>query len=56
MTMTSKTMIAAAILAAIVWASSEDSYEERRAAKHYATMVCEGHWPDYKHQKPECNQ
>lgn len=55
MTMTSKTMIAAAMLAAIVWTSSEDSYEEQRAAKHYANMVCEGSWPDYKNQKPECN-
>lgn len=55
MTMTSKTMIAAAILAAIVWTSSEDSYEEQREAKHYANMVCDGHWPDYKNQKPECN-
>lgn len=55
--MTFKTLIILTILLALyVWASSEDIYEEQREAKHYANMVCDGHWPDYKHQKPECDK
>jgi hypothetical protein len=55
--MTFKTLIILTILLALyVWASSEDSYEEQREAAHYAEMVCDGYWPDYKNQKPECEK
>ena len=31
--------------------SLEDALNEER---HYAEMVCDGHWPDYKDISPEC--
>ena len=49
-------IISTILVALFVWASSEDSYEEQVEAEHYAEMVCDGYWPDYKNQKPECNQ
>tara|TARA_R110002020_G_scaffold46129_1_gene131400 strand:- start:115 stop:330 length:216 start_codon:yes stop_codon:yes gene_type:complete len=26
------------------------------AERHYVTMVCDGHWPDYKELEPECDR
>ena len=31
--------------------SLEDELNEER---HYAEMVCAGHWPDFKELSPEC--
>ncbi len=32
-------------------------YEDAVAVDlHYSEMVCAGHWPDYKDQKPECKE
>lgn len=28
--------------------------DETLAAEHYASMVCSGAWPDFKHIKPDC--
>ena len=39
------------ILAAI---GNMDYHDAVLAEQHYATMVCDGHWPDYKELKPEC--
>jgi len=54
MTIESKILIALALIASVAWCSSQDTYEEQREAMHYQNMVCAGHWPDYKNQKPEC--
>ena len=51
-----KLIILTILVALYVWASSEDSIEEQREAAHYAEMVCDGYWPDYKNQKPECEK
>jgi len=32
-----------------------DYYDEKQAEQRYATMVCEGHWPDYKKLNLECS-
>ena len=47
-------IISTILVALYAWASSEDSYEEQVEAEHYAEMVCDGYWPDYKNQEPEC--
>jgi len=37
-----------------IWASSMDYQENLVQEQHYIKMVCEGHWPDYRNEKPEC--
>ena len=39
------------ILAAV---GNMDYHDAVLAEQHYATMVCDGHWPDYKGLKLEC--
>lgn len=48
-------LIFSAIAIIILWTSTQDTYEEQREAAHYQKMVCAGHWPDYRNEKPECN-
>ena len=31
-----------------------DLEDELNEERHYAEMVCDGHWPDYKDISPEC--
>ena len=40
------------VLAAI---GNMDYHDAVLAEQHYAKMVCEEHWPDYKELNPECN-
>lgn len=56
MAIESKILIALAIIFAVAWCATQDSYEEKREAMHYKNMVCAGHWPDYKSIKPECGK
>ena len=49
------TAVIATILAhLIIWASSMDYEDQLVEDRHYKYMVCEGHWPDYRNEKPEC--
>ena len=51
------TALIATILAHLfIWASSMDYQENLVQEQHYIKMVCEGHWPDYRYDKPECEK
>ena len=51
------TAVIATILAhLIIWASSMDYQDELVEEAHYIKMVCAGHWPDYRYDKPECEK
>jgi hypothetical protein len=43
------------ILAFLYFAVSTMDYNDQVSqGNHYTTMVCSGHWPDYKQINPEC--
>jgi len=51
------TAVIATILAhLVIWASSMDYQDELVEEAHYIKMVCAGHWPDYRYDKPECEK
>ena len=50
-------VLVATILAhLVIWASSMDYQDEIVEDRHYKYMVCAGHWPDYRNEKPECEK
>jgi len=50
-----KTLIGIAVFIALGIISNMDYYDAKIAKQHYATMVCDGHWPDYKELTPNCD-
>jgi len=51
------TAVIATILAhLVIWASSMDYEDQLAEDRNYIYMVCEGHWPDYRNEKPECEK
>lgn len=50
-----KILIGIAVFIALGIIGNMDYYDAKLAEQHYATMVCDGHWPDYKELNPECN-
>ena len=50
-----KTLFAVAALIAMFGAvGTMDHQDEIREAEHYAAMVCDGSWPNYKGVEVEC--
>lgn len=49
-----KISIAAAVVAALLWISSQDYEHEVTMSKEYRYNVCHGYWPDYWDLKPNC--
>ena len=49
-----KISIAAAVVAALLWASSQDYDHEVTMSEEYRYNVCLGYWPDYDNLKPNC--
>ena len=49
-----KVYIICAIVLAVAFLQGCGYDDETLAADHYASMVCAGAWPDFKHVKPEC--
>lgn len=48
-------VLVATILAhLVIWVSSMDYEDQLAEDRNYTYMVCEGHWPDYRNEKPEC--
>ena len=33
-----------------------DAEDQQIQADHYSEMVCQGHWPDYRDIKPDCER
>jgi hypothetical protein len=50
-----KILIGIAVFIALSIIGNMDYYDAVLAEQHYAAMVCDGHWPDYKELNPECN-
>ena len=51
-----KILIWVAVFIALGIIGNMDYHDAVLAEQHYAAMVCDGHWPDYKELNPECNQ
>ena len=49
-----KICIAVAVVAALLWISSQDYDHEVSMSKEYRYNVCLGYWPDYWDLKPNC--
>ena len=51
-----KTLLAVAALIALFGiAGTMDYQDELREAEHYAAMVCDGNWPNYKGIEVDCS-
>lgn len=51
-----KTLLAVVALVAVVGiVGTMDYKDELKEAEHYAVMVCDGNWPNYKAIEVECN-
>ena len=50
-----KILIWVAVFIALGIIGNMDYYDAVLAEQQYVTMVCDGHWPDYKELNPECN-
>ena len=51
-----KISIAVAVVAALLWVSSQDYDHEVSISKEYRYIVCHGYWPDYENLKPDCQE
>lgn len=49
-----KIAVFATLIIALGWAGTHDFEAAKAQESHYNEMVCEGHWPDYRNEKPEC--
>lgn len=51
-----KTLLAVVTLVALVGVvGTMDYQDELKEAEHYAAMVCDGSWPNYKSIEVDCN-
>ena len=50
-----KILLGIAVFIALGIIGNMDYSDAELAERHYAKMVCEKHWPDYKELNPECN-
>ena len=50
-----KILLGAVLFLILGIAGNMDYRDAVLAERHYVTMVCDGHWPDYKELEPECN-
>lgn len=51
-----KAVLAAVALIAVFGAvGAMDYQDELKDSEHYAAMVCNGHWPNYKSIEVDCN-
>jgi len=53
--MTKSTLCLVVFFLILGFAGASDHEIEKEDAAHYASMVCQGVWPDYKNSKPSCN-
>lgn len=44
-----------ALIGVLAVAGTMDYHDALKEAEHYATMVCDGAWPNYKGFEVECN-
>ena len=51
-----KISISAAVVAALLWVSSQDYDHEANMAKEYQYNVCHKYWPDYEDLQPDCQE
>tara|TARA_R110000822_G_scaffold297839_2_gene420515 strand:+ start:483 stop:716 length:234 start_codon:yes stop_codon:yes gene_type:complete len=51
-----KILLGAVLFLILGIAGNMDYRDAVLAEQHYATMICDGHWPDYKELKPECDR
>ena len=50
-----KTLLAVVALIAAIGVGTMDYQDELREAEHYAAMVCDGNWPNYKGIEVDCS-
>ena len=50
-----KILIGIAVFIALGIIGNMDYYDANLAEQQYVTMVCDGHWPDYKELNPNCD-
>ena len=51
-----RTLLAVVVLVALVGVvGTMDYHDAIKEAEHYAAMVCDGNWPNYKGVEVDCN-
>ena len=52
-----KTLLAMVALVALIGiVGTMDYQDELKEAEHYAAMVCDGNWPNYKEIEVDCSE
>ena len=49
-----KIIVAISMIVLFLTVSTMDYRDKLAEEKHYAHMVCNGHWPDYANMRPDC--